>query len=114
MADDISKKDYKTIGDAIGMPDYIDKLNLRKIISGYEKEFPGEIKIFMQFAKANSRAFENEFGIINKNSGMRYILELPPMLHAQIESYMPTVWRERKHFRWFCKQFPELVIPDKL
>lgn len=117
---DINKNEYKTLGDAVGMPDDTDKENIRKIILKYEKKNPGEIKRILDFAKVHSLAAQNQYGLISEqskkgisSSGIRYLLELPPKLHEQIEEYIPTIFRDKKHFRWFCKNFKELLIPEK-
>lgn len=116
----MDKKTYQTLGDAIGMPDDEDKQNIRRIINRYEKKHPGEMKTLIEYAQAHSAAFDNEFGLVSgkggtgvSSNGVRYLMELPPGLHAKLEMYLPTLFREKKHFQWFVKNFPELLIPEK-
>lgn len=110
---EIDKRDYKTIGDAVGMPDHIDRANVKNIIDGFEKENPGVIAFHRGNAKRQSAGFRNEFGEVDKNSRRRYVMEIPPPLYLQLEAYMPTIFREKKHFRWLVKNFKELVIPER-
>lgn len=110
---------YKTLGDAIGMPDEQDKAFIRKLILVYEREHPNLIKTTIDAAKKdqveNSHGLKNvsEFGLVDKQSSRRHIFELPESLVAAIEQYFPTMFREKKHFRWFIKNFRELLIPDR-
>lgn len=110
---DINKREYKDLADAVGMPDETDKTNIRRIILNYERKHPGIILDCLTKARKESKASENKFGIVNKGSDMRYVMELPMELHEKIEAYIPTIFREKKHFRWFVKNFPELRIPEK-
>jgi hypothetical protein len=116
----MDKNTYKTLGDAVGMPDETDKQNIQKIILRYEKKNPGEIKQIIDYARKHSKAMENEFGLITEqnakgisSTSVRYLLELPPKLHEQIEAYIPTIFRDKKHFRWFCKNFKNLLLVEK-
>lgn len=104
---DLDKKGYQDVGDAVGMPDADDKRRLEAIIRKYEKNNPGEIAFHRDTAKAR---MDNEFAVVDKSSNRRYLFELPPKLHADIEAYIPTIFRSKKHFAWFCKNFPKLRI----
>lgn len=101
---------YKSLGDAIGLPDKTDKERLQNIILKYEKEHPGEIKFHRDMARER---IQNEFAEIDSHSARRYLMELPPGLHSRLESYIPTLFREKKHFSWFCRNFKELLIAEK-
>lgn len=107
---DLDKHSYKDIGDAVGMPDAQDKAHIDKIIISYEKKNPGEIAFHRDMAKAR---MNNEFAEIDKSSGRRYLFELPPQLHAKLEAYIPTLFRSKKHFAWFCKNYKHLMIAEK-
>lgn len=119
---DITNKQYKTLGDAVGMPDEVDKENIRKIILKFEREHPGEILAIIEYAKASSSAFTNEFGLVSGKSNskgissnsLRYQMELPPDLHRKIEEYIPTIFSDKKHYAWFKKNFRELFLPEKI
>ncbi len=122
MGDTIEgKKKYQDIGDAVGMPDAQDKAHIEKILLAYDKKHPGEIQYHRDFAKNNSTAGTNEYGLVTgysgkagiSSNGLRYMFELPPEVHAKIEEYIPTIFRSKKHFAWFCKNFKYLMIADK-
>ncbi len=122
MGDKIEgKKKYQDIGDAVGMPDAQDKAHIEKILLAYDKKHPGEIQFHRDFAKNNSTAGTNEYGLVSgktgntgiSSNGLRYMFELPPEVHAKIEEYIPTIFRSKKHFNWFKKNFKYLMIPEK-
>lgn len=121
MDETIGKKKYQDIGDAVGMPDAQDKAHIEKILLAYDKKHPGEIQFHRDVAKQTSSAGTNDFGLVaggsNKkgigSEGLRYMFELPPEVHEKIEAYMPTVFRSKKHFAWFCKNFKYLMIPSR-
>ena len=119
----MDKKTYKDLADAVGMPDEVDKQNIRKIILKYDKEHPG----YIMHAKNSAREelADTKFGTTTDSrsksglsvggagSNMRLHLEIPEELYHNIEAYIPTIFREKKHYHWFLKNFPELLIPDK-
>lgn len=106
----MNKREYKTLGDMIGMPDDEDKKQITKIISSYDRKHPGEI-VFHRDTARDSQL--NDFNLIDKESNRRYLMELPPELFNRLEAYIPTLFREKKHFAWFCNNFPHLLIPKK-
>lgn len=110
--DNLDKQSYKTLGDAVGMPDATDKENIQNIILRYERKHPGEIKFHRDAARDRIVNAFNPNAVLDKNSNRRYMLELPPKLHANIEAYIPTIFRDKKHFDWFKKNFKELLIPQ--
>lgn len=112
----MQKKEYKSLGDAVGMPDSVDKERIRKILLAYEKKYPGQITYTRDVAKGDFGAQggkKAEFGLVNKGASGRVIFELPEELHHQLEEYIPTLFRDKKHFRWFVKNFKELMIPER-
>lgn len=121
MVDIQGKKHYQDIGDAVGMPDADDKAHIEKILLAYDKKHPGEIQFQRDMARLHSKAGKSEFGLVSgvdgglgiNSGGLRYILEIPPELHEKIEEYIPTIFRSKKHFAWFCKEFKYLMIPSK-
>jgi len=110
---------YKSLGDAIGMPDEKDKAFIRKLILTYEREHPGLIKHAIDEAKREQQAVDGpvkkrtDFGLVDPHSARRHLFELPEGLVTVIEQYYPTLFRERKHFTWFIRSFKELLIPDR-
>lgn len=112
----MQKKELKTLGDAIGMPDNVDRERIRRIILKYEKKYPGQITYTRDVAKRDFQeqgGRKADFGEVNKQAQGRIIFELPEELHRQLEEYIPTLFREPKHFRWFVKNFKELMVPPK-
>lgn len=115
----MAEPNYKTLGDAVGMPDAQDRYFIRKLLLRYERSHPGVIKYTIDSAKAdqqnNSGGVKDitEFGLVDKHSDRRHIFELPESLVTEIEKYYPTMFREKKHFRWFVKNFKELMLPDR-
>lgn len=112
-------REVKTLGEAIGMPDDVDKAFIRRVILEYEQGYPGLIKHAVDEARrdqaANSSGVNDvtAFGLVDKSSSRRHLLELPEGLVTQLERYYPTLFRERKHFRWFIKNFKELLLPER-
>lgn len=118
----MDKKTYQDLADAVGMPDQTDKENIQKLILKYEKKHPGYILHARNAAReeladtkfATTTASRSKTGTsIAGGSNMRLQLELPEELYHAIEAYIPTIFRETKHYHWFLKNFPELLIPDK-
>lgn len=107
------KQGVRTLADAIGMPDATDKAYITKLILRYEKRYPGLIKSAVDQAKEETHTKINEFAIIDKHSSRRYLFELPEELIANIEKAYPTMFREKKHFAWFCKNFKGLMIAER-
>lgn len=121
MSDIITgKKHYQDIGDGVGMPDEIDKTRVERIIAKYEAKNPGMLLALRNDARENSTAGTNDYGLITEtgkkgisSASQRYMMELPADLHATLEEYIPTLFRSKKHFSWFCKNFKYLMIPSK-
>lgn len=106
----LDKSQYKSLGDVVGMPDEDDKKQIRRIIIRYNKKHPGEIQFHRDTARDR---LTNEWSEVDDDSHRRYLMEIPEGLFAQLEAYIPTLFREKKHFAWFCKNFKELLIPRK-
>lgn len=105
----------KTLGGAIGMPDKEDKEIIRKFLVQYEKAHPGEIQFHRDAAREHISATgkDNKFGLIEKDAGRRYMFELPVGVGQFLEKSYPLMFRSKDHFSWFCRNFPELLIPEK-
>lgn len=118
---DNSKKNL--MSDVVGMPDDVDKDYIQRLLLKYEKVHPGWIKFTRDKAREQVGSDNLEFaltsgsasrkGKFTMGANTRYLLELPAELHEAIESYIPTMFRDQKHFYWFCKNFRELLIPEK-
>lgn len=103
-----NKGDYKDIGDAVGMPDEQDRQQIRKMIDDFEQKHPGEIKLHRDEASEHLKQLRTD--VVGKKAGRRYALELPEPLYEQMEKYIPTLFRSKKHFTWLRKNFKELFL----
>lgn len=106
------------MSDVIGMPDNLDKQYIQRLILNFEEAHPGWIKSTRDTAR--EELADKKFGTtkMSRSSSIaatntRYMLELPEELNDAIEKYIPTIFRDIKHFQWFCRTFPELLIPEK-
>lgn len=111
-------KDNKPQGvaDIVGLPDEEDKKNILTIIKNYEKEHPGKLGHTIAEARGDfqNQGFDKaKFGVVNKAAQGRVVFELPQDLAGQIEEAYPFMFRDKKHFQWFVKNFKALMIPDK-
>lgn len=105
------------IADAIGMPDEQDYEVLADIIRKYERRNPGLIQATLKAGRhdyeqgihSSSKLWKGDT-IVNEDSNMRYVFELPEGLVQAIEAVFPSMFRSKKHFGWFKKQFPKLTI----
>lgn len=105
------------VADAIGMPDEQDYEVLMKIINKFERNHPGLIQATL---KAGRRDFETGIyrknvtwkgkALVNSGSNTTYVFELPADLVHAIEKVFPSMFRSKKHFRWFKKRFSRLTI----
>lgn len=114
--DDNGKGD---VANAVGMPDDKDYEVLLRIIQKYQKLRPG----YLEQAVANGRA---DYGrgihhkkqifdksgraVISKDSNMVYVFELPADLVRAIERFFPSMFKSKRHFAWFKKNFYKLTI----
>lgn len=108
------------IADAVGMPDQQDYETLTKIIAAYERKHPGDLA--WHVSAARSAFQEGTYGRtlmwkgqaeVNKDSHMRLALDIPEELGVAIEKIFPSMFRSKKHLRWFCQKFPGLTISGK-
>ena len=116
MASEVNK-----LADAIGLPDKEDKERIQRWILKYEKENPGEFKFHRDFAK--ERLKDPTFGVVDEvtaSSGVggaganrRYLFELPVPFGNWLSQAYPLMFKDKRHTRWFCKNFPELMIPER-
>lgn len=101
----------KTLADAVGLPDEEDKVRIQHFLKRYEKEHPGEIQFHRDTARA--RLKDPELGIVDDQSARRYLFELPVEIGNWLGQAYPLMMKDRNHLRWFCRNFPELLIPER-
>jgi len=108
------KNGPKSVADIVGMPDDADKENIRNILKNYDRKNPGFLAHTISEAKEDQKNNSlTDFGITNKQAGGRIVLELPEEVHRLIQEAYPLIFSDKKHFRWFTKNFRELLIPEK-
>ena len=120
LLDTVANRGKGDIADAIGMPDQQDYETLKSIIQKYEKAHPGEIAFYVNLGRSQFEAGRYGRNLrwkgeaeVNKDSRARLVLELPPNLGAAIETVFPSMFRSKKHLRWFTEKFPFLTISGK-
>jgi len=116
---------FKNIGDAVGMPDKEDWQNIVRIISitrkATTKKYGFDILIDCIANARKERAdsgykygeLTKEFGLVNKESNMRHVMELPQEYMYAIEKAYPIMFTNKEHFAWFCQNFKELLISGR-
>lgn len=106
MANEISK-----LADAIGLPDKEDKERIERWINRYNEQHPGEFKFHRDAARVHLK--DPGFAIVDKQSARRYLFELPVPFGNWMGQAYPLMFKDKKHFRWFCDNFKYLLIPEK-
>jgi hypothetical protein len=116
------------IADAIGMPDQQDYEALLKIINKFQSErfWDEDNQCYVtggyltEYALKQARMhYQNgihahkKHSLVNEASGMRYGLELNGILMTRIERVFPSMFRSKKHLRWFTRKFPGLTVSGK-
>lgn len=112
----MTKDDNKPQGvaDIVGLPDDKDKQNILILIKNYEKKNPGKLMYTINEAREQlySQGHDAEkFGVVNKGAQGRWMFELPADLAQQIEEAYPFMFRDRKHFDWFKRNFEPIMLP---
>jgi len=98
----------------VGMPDEEDKRIIQKIIINYEDKKPGQITdSILEARQENKEGNKNSLNTTNKGSNSRLVLRLPEELAMQLQKYIPTLFRDKKHFEWFVKNFKHLMVPEE-
>ena len=108
------------IADAIGMPDEEDLKVLTRIIKHYDKTHPGVLAHTVNTARQEfasgtygNRLHWDKEAVVSKKTNNVYAMELPVDLGQAIEAVFPSMFRSKKHFRWFRDNFPGLTISGK-
>jgi hypothetical protein len=117
---EVSNRGKGDVADAIGMPDQTDYDNLVRIIEHYRRLRPGFLEQHIATVRAEfsagkyggNLAFKNE-AEVNKDSHMRLALDIPEDLGRAIEKLFPSMFRSKKHLRWFCQKFPYLTVSGR-
>lgn len=101
----------KSLADAIGLPDKQDKERIQQWIIAYDKKYPGQFKFHRDAAR--ERIADPKFAVVDPLSARRYLGEFPSPFGQWMGQAYPLMFRDKKHIAWFCKNFPELLIPEK-
>lgn len=119
ILDQVSNRGKGDIADAIGMPDEKDYEVLLKIIQKFEARHSGLIKATLEAGRRDYEAGEHGknklwtgHATVSKDSNMVYVFELPGDLYHAIEAVFPSMFRSKKHFAWFKKNFYKLTIGE--
>lgn len=114
-----SAREEADIADAIGMPTEEDYNILASIFSAYERRRPGEIRRHLNQGRRDYEAGIHHMkkvfsstgeAVVSTDTNLVYEFELPADLVMVIERAFPTMFRSRKHFNWFKKNFKKLTI----
>lgn len=119
--------------DIVGMPDQWDKKNLTNLINKFKrqnftftdktgKKHVASGAVWIKYEVADSKKshelggvgeIANPFGVKSKDSDMRVATAMPNELHRLIQETYPTLFKDKKHFGWFVKNFPEFRVTAK-
>lgn len=113
--DSLTSKEMKTLGDVIGMPDEKDEQFIQNLIAIHEKMTGGLLahtlrEARMEFEVGRKGSLRNEDATIDKASGRTYDYEFPNSFVVLMEKHYPTMFRDIKHYRWFKRKLPGLMI----
>lgn len=117
---EVGSKGKGDIADAIGMPDQQDYEVLVQIIEKYRRTHPGMLE--QHIAQVRSEFNSGRYGGIlrtkghaevNKESHARFAIDIPADLGHAIERVFPSMFRSKKHLRWFTRKFPGLTVSGK-
>jgi type III secretion system FlhB-like substrate exporter len=105
------------VADAIGMPDEKDLETMMRIINRFKKTHPGILEHTVKNAreefsqgKYNKNLVWKDKTLVNEGSNMTYDFELPVELYQAIEQVFPSMFKSKKHYHWFKKNFYGLTI----
>jgi hypothetical protein len=119
ILDAMSNRGKGDIADAIGMPDEKDYEVLLSIIQQFEAKNPGLIKATLEAGRQdyyNGAHRKNKTWTgkttVSRDSNMTYVFELPANLYFAIEAVFPSMFKSKKHFAWFKKNFYKLTIGE--
>lgn len=116
---------FRALAGAVGMPDKKDWENIVQMIALYRKKsvdiYGYDILVTCitdarRDYQQNGGKYDSvarDFNLVNKDSNMRYHFELPESFVRWIEVGYPLMFKDLKHYHWFCKNFRELMIPGR-
>lgn len=113
--------------DIVGMPDDLDLKNITALINNFKKdhfEVYGRVITGQQWItyEINDSREQNQLKIgQSSQSGNKYGMKIaetevrigtamPYVLWNAIEAAYPTMFRDKAHFSWFVKHFPEFRV----
>lgn len=110
--------DNSKIVDAIGMPDALDKENIKRLIRKFDEEHPG---LNQESVAAARWEYENlvdksagDFNIKSKDSDLRHLVTMHPLFAKELEEGYPGIFRWPEHTIWFAKNFPEFRVARRI
>lgn len=119
--DAINSRKGSDVADAVGMPDEQDYAVLMRIFQKFEARNPGLIQATLKAGRRDYKAGvhsrkqifdKHERAVVSKDSNMTYVFELPANLYFAIEAVFPSMFKSKKHFAWFKKNFYKLTIGE--
>ncbi len=112
--------------DVVGQPDAWDLKNLQTLINNFNRskfQMPNGktitglqwSKLELEDAKRQHQADDvfNDYGVKIEDSETRIGTAMPNMLWEAISETMPPVFRDKDHFAWFIKNFPQYRVTRK-
>lgn len=121
----------------VGMPDDWDKNNIQNLIKAFESvifDLPvsdndedGTIRVSgrqwiineVEDAKKQHgldipMTKDQQYGLKSKDSDMRILTAIPQPLWEKIREAYPTIFRDKKQYMWFVKNFPQFRLVSKI
>lgn len=119
--DAVHNRGRDDMADVVGMPDEKDYERIYRIIQKFEKQNPGLLRASLEAGRRDyqlgihkkKQIFDkNGRAVVSKDSNMVYVFEIPAALYMAIEKEYPTMFRSKKHFAWFKRNFQKLTIGE--
>lgn len=121
----IQNESAKKVAEAVPLPTKKDFDRIVQIIQAYRRasirltgvdevaQYRDDAIRNHQIAGNNYDRYAGEYNVVNKDSNMRHVFELPEGLIRAIGKEYPLIFTTKKHFAWFAKNFRELRLTDK-
>jgi len=112
-------KEAKDWASIVGMPDQKDKENIEFLIKVFEAKFPGYIAACVKQEKDEEAEIAGGFHKVDPHlmksyqSGLRKVMVIPPELAATLKESYPTMFKDKAHFHWFVRNFPQFRVAEK-
>lgn len=110
----------------VGMPDDLDKKNITALINNFKREhfdvygrtitgqqwITYEVKDSREANQLQGSVTQsgNKYGTKIENTETRIGTAIPYILWNAIEAAYPTMFRDKDHYTWFVKNFPEFRV----